>query len=55
MIEKIALGKLNKFYQDNTLLNQAFVKDGSLTIRQLLEKTAKDLTVAGFSRVAIGG
>jgi len=54
MLEKIALGKLNKFYQDNTLLNQAFVKDGSLTIRQLLEKTAKDLTVASFSRVAIG-
>jgi elongation factor Ts len=55
MIEKIALGKLNKFYQDNTLLNQAFVKDGSLTIRQLLEKTSKGLTVAAFKRVAIGG
>jgi elongation factor Ts len=55
MIEKIALGKLNKFYQDNTLLNQSFVKDGSLTIRQLLEKTAKGLTVAAFKRVAIGG
>lgn len=55
MIEKIAMGKLNKFYQDNTLLNQAFVKDGGQTVRQLLEKTAKGLTVVGFKRIAIGG
>lgn len=55
MIEKIALGKLNKFYQDNTLLNQAFVKDGGQTVRQLLEKTAKGLTVVAFKRIAIGG
>ena len=54
MLEKIALGKLNKFYQDNTLLNQSFVKDGSLTIRQLLEKSSKGLVVKGFKRVAIG-
>ena len=55
MLEKIALGKLNKFYKDNTLLNQDFVKDASMTIRQLLEKTAKGLTVSSFKRVAIGG
>jgi elongation factor Ts len=55
MLEKIALGKLNKFYKDNTLLNQEFVKDSSLTIRQLLEKTSKGLTVTAFKRVAIGG
>ena len=54
MLEKIALGKLNKFYKDNTLLNQEFVKDGSLTIAQLLDKTSKGLTVSSFKRVAIG-
>ncbi|KAA6441770.1 elongation factor Ts [Dyadobacter flavalbus] len=54
MLEKIAQGKLQKFYKDNTLLNQEFVKDSSLTIRQLLEKTAKGLTVKAFKRVAIG-
>jgi elongation factor Ts len=54
MLEKIAQGKLQKFFKDNTLLNQEFVKDSSLTIRQLLEKTAKGLTVKSFSRIAIG-
>lgn len=55
MLEKIAQGKLQKFYKDSTLLNQEFVKDSSLSIRQLLEKTAKGLTVSSFKRVAIGG
>lgn len=55
MLEKIAQGKLQKFYKDSTLLNQEFVKDSSLTIRQLLEKTSKGLTVTTFKRVAIGG
>lgn len=54
MLEKIALGKLNKFYKDNTLLNQEFVKDSSLTIAQLLNKTSKGLTISAFKRVAIG-
>jgi elongation factor Ts len=54
IVEKIALGKLNKFYQDNTLLNQAFVKDNSVNIAQMLDKVAKGLTVKSFARVAIG-
>ena len=54
MLEKIAQGKLNKFYKDNTLLNQEFVKDNSLTIAQLLDKTSKGMTVESFQRVAIG-
>ena len=54
MLEKIAQGKLQKFYKDNTLLNQEFVKDSSLTIRQLLEKTSKGLSVKSFNRIAIG-
>ena len=54
MLEKIAQGKLNKFYKDNTLLNQEFVKDNSMTIAQLLDKTSKGMTVESFQRVAIG-
>ena len=54
MVEKIAAGKLNKFYKDSTLLNQEFVKDSSLSIAQLLDKTSKGLTVSEFKRVAIG-
>jgi elongation factor Ts len=54
MLEKIAQGKLNKFYKENTLLNQEFVKDNSVTIAQLLDKTSKGMTVTDFKRVAIG-
>ncbi len=54
ILEKIALGKLNKFYQDSTLLNQAFVKDGSVTITQMLDKVSKGLTVKQFKRITLG-
>lgn len=54
MLEKIALGKLNKFYKENTLLSQAFVKDNKLSIQQYLDSVNKGLTVAEFKRIAIG-
>jgi elongation factor Ts len=54
MLEKIAQGKLEKFYKENTLLNQQFVKDSSLTIKQLLEQTQKGLTISTFKRIALG-
>lgn len=54
MLEKIAQGKLNKFYKDNTLLNQEFVKDNSKTIRQLLDGVNKGLTVTEFKRISLG-
>jgi elongation factor Ts len=54
MLEKIALGKLNKFYKDSTLLNQEFVKDPSKTIRQLLAEKSKTLSVKTFRRISIG-
>jgi elongation factor Ts len=54
MIEKIAMGKLNKFYQECTLLNQGFIKDDKKTIRQYLDETEKGLTVKIFRRVQIG-
>jgi len=54
MLEKIAMGKLNKFYKDNTLLNQEFVKDNSKTIAQVLDSSHKGLTVSSFKRIQIG-
>ncbi|MBC3542009.1 translation elongation factor Ts [Rufibacter sediminis] len=54
MLEKIAQGKLNKFYKESTLLNQEFVKDPSVTIAKLLDNTSKGMTVTEFKRVAIG-
>lgn len=54
MIEKIAMGKLNKFYQESTLLNQGFIKDDKKTIRQYLDDTEKGLTIKVFKRVQIG-
>ena len=54
MIEKIANGKLNKYFKDNTLLSQSFVKDSSKTIEQVLKDVNSNLTVSEFKRVAIG-
>ena len=54
MLEKIAMGKLNKFYEESTLLNQKFVKDPSKSIAQMLDGVSKGLTVADFKRVQIG-
>ncbi len=54
MLEKIALGKLNKFYKENTLLNQDFVKDASKTVAQFLKETNPNLKVVGFKRVQLG-
>jgi elongation factor Ts len=54
MVEKIAAGKLQKFFKDNTLVHQAFVKDNSKTVAQYLDSVSKGLAVAEFKRVAIG-
>ena len=54
MVEKIAAGKLNKFYKDSTLLNQEFVKDSSKNVAQFLSSVDKGLTVTAFKRVALG-
>ncbi len=54
MLEKIALGKLNKFYKENTLLNQSFIKDDSKTIAQLLNDTEKGLSITAFKRIRLG-
>jgi len=54
MVEKIAAGRLNRFYKDSTLLNQEFVKDPSKTVAQFLSTVEKGLTVTAFKRVALG-
>ncbi len=54
MLEKIAQGKLNKFFAENTLLSQKFVKDNSLTIEKYLEGVSKGMTVSKFERISIG-
>ncbi len=54
MIERIATGKLNKFFKENTLLNQAFIKDSKKNIHQYLQGYDKDLTVTDFKRLALG-
>jgi elongation factor Ts len=54
MLEKIALGKLNKFYKENTLLNQDFIKDNKKTVAQYMNDSEKGLTSTGFKRVALG-
>ncbi|MFN0203082.1 MAG: translation elongation factor Ts [Bacteroidia bacterium] len=55
MLEKIAQGKLQKFYKENTLLNQEFVKDGSKTIAQYIkENLGASATVVGFHRFELG-
>lgn len=53
MIAKIAEGKLNAFFKENTLLAQAFVKDGGITVEAYL-KSAGDVKVTSFKRVALG-
>ena len=53
MLDKIAQGKLSKFYKESTLLNQDFVKDNKLTIRQYLESVSKELTVTAFKRYTL--
>ena len=55
IVDKIAQGKLNKFFQENTLLAQKFVKDSGMTVEQYLNGVQNGLTVKEFKRIAIGG
>jgi two-component SAPR family response regulator len=54
MVENIAKGRLNKFYEEVTLLNQKYEQDNKLTIRQYLQSVDKDLTVTDFKRFGLG-
>jgi elongation factor Ts len=54
MVEKIAQGKLQKFFKEMTLLNQDFIKDTKKTVRQYIAENDKDLAVTGFKRLQLG-
>lgn len=54
IIEKIAMGKLNKFFAERTLLNQAFVKDSKMKVKDYLKSVDGDLTVTEFKHVKLG-
>lgn len=54
MAEKIAVGKLNKYFKDNTLLAQPYVKDGNQSVGDFLKSLDSDLKVTEFKRVALG-
>jgi elongation factor Ts len=54
MIAKIAEGKLNSFFKEQTLLAQAFVKDGGMSVGDYLKSVGADLKVTEFKRVALG-
>ena len=53
MLEKIALGKLNKFYKESTLLNQELIADNKKTVAQYLQSIDKELTVTSFRRISL--
>ena len=54
IIEKIAIGKLEKFYKESTLMNQQFIKDNQKTVKQYIQEKDKELTVKGFKRFMLG-
>lgn len=54
LVERIAQGKLGKFFKENTLLNQSYVKDGSMNVQQYLNSVSKDLTITEFKHVKLG-
>ena len=54
MVEKIAMGKLNKFFKENTLLNQEFIMNNKQTVSEYLKSADKDLTCTGFFRLQLG-
>jgi elongation factor Ts len=54
MAEKIAAGKVNKFFKESTLLAQAFVKDGNKSVADYLKSVDPDLKIVAFKRIALG-
>jgi elongation factor Ts len=54
IIENILKGKMQRFYKDNTLVHQSFIKDGSITVADFVKSVNADLKVTGFKRVSLG-
>jgi elongation factor Ts len=53
MLDNIAKGKLGRFFKDNTLVNQDYIKDGKLSVSEYIKSIDSSLTVTGFKRVAL--
>ena len=54
MLDKIAQGKLKRFFKDNTLVHQSFIKDNKMSVSQYLSGFESDLKITSFKRVSIG-
>ncbi len=58
MVDKIAEGKLNKFFKESCLMNQAYVKDPNLTVadylNEVIAKTGENITIRRFARFQVG-
>ena len=54
MLDNISKEKIQPFYKDNTLVNQDFIKDSSMSVAAYIKSVDANLTVTGFSRVALG-
>ena len=54
MLEKISMGRLKKFFKENTLINQTYIKDSKKSVIQYLKDCNQDLSVTDFKRVSLG-
>jgi len=54
MLDKIAQGKLKKFFKENTLVNQAYIKDNKKSVGDYVKALDPELKITGFKRVALG-
>ena len=54
MLDNISKGQIQRFYKDNTLVNQDYIKDSSMSVAAYIKSVDANLTVTGFSRVALG-
>ncbi|WP_297512263.1 translation elongation factor Ts [Flavobacterium sp.] len=54
MLDNIAKGKINRFFKDNTLVNQDYIKDSSMSVSAYVKSVDAGLTVTGFKRAALG-
>ncbi|MDC1279397.1 translation elongation factor Ts, partial [bacterium] len=54
MLDNIAKGKIKRFFKDNTLVNQDYIKDSKQSVAQYVKSVNADLTITNFKRLALG-
>ena len=54
MIQNIAKGRLNKFFQENTLMNQEYIMESKVSVKDFIARTDKELKCTGFKRLELG-